>query len=161
MDVAARLEYIMTALMRRLLPPLLGLLAACQQTGGSERGADTSIAHAAGPTSTEMAAALKGKTPGVSSSTGSDPASSGGPSDITLTPVAIDANRKRETADVYVDMNDPSGMKGLTYYLMKSDEWFIEKVVQLTPTRKHWRFWRFVRTDGKALPEVDPLRPKR
>lgn len=144
----------MAALMRRFAPLLLGLLAACRQT--SSGGGDPTIAHAAGPKSTEMAASLQQKNVGASPTTpGAAPATPG-----VVSPVAVDANQRREYADVYVDQKDPNGQKGLVSYLMKPEEWHIEKVVQINPTLKHWRFWRVARTDGKSMPEVDPLRPK-
>jgi hypothetical protein len=156
----------MSAIMRRTVPLALVLLAACR-TAPSD-GDDTSVAHAAGPKSSQMATMLQDKnyTPNVS-----NPADNQAPRTQATTsadavpgvaaPVAVDANQRREYEDVYVDMKDPNGQKGLVYYLMKPDVWHIDKVVQMTPTTKHWRFWRVARTDGKAMPEVDPLRPRR
>ncbi|HEX7896668.1 MAG TPA: hypothetical protein VF950_02840 [Planctomycetota bacterium] len=144
--------------MRRASPLLLALLAACSTTPTD--GADSSIAHAAGPRSSEMAARLQNQNPNLTT-TPEAAAASTNTSPGSLTAPAIDANQRREYADVYVDLKDPSGQKPLVYYLMKPEEWHIEKVSQLTPTTKHWRFWRVARTDGKAMPEVDPLRPRR
>jgi hypothetical protein len=148
----------MAALMRRASPLILALLAACSGTPSS--GGDSSIAHAAGPSSTEMAARLQNQNPNLTTTPGAAGASAA-PTAGVAAPVAIDTNRQREYADVYVDLKDPNGQKSLVYYLLKPEEWHIEKVTQLTPTTKHWRFWRLTRTDGKSMPEVDPLRPRR
>ncbi len=149
----------MSALMRRFAPVVMALLAACRQTSSGD-GGDPTIAHAAGPRSSEMAASLQSK--GVASPSPSTTGNNSAPSTAGVTaPLAVDTNRQREYADVYVDMKDPGGQKGLVSYLMKPDEWHIEKVVQINPTLKHWRFWRVARTDGKSMPEIDPLRPRR
>ena len=153
----------MAALMSRFAPVLLALLAACRQTSPSGAG-DPTIANAAGPRSSEMAASLQNKGVGNPTSTAAGGSSPSSPEPSTAgvnAPLSIDTNRQREYADVYVDMKDPGGQKGLVSYLMKPDEWHIEKVVQINPTLKHWRFWRVSRTDGKSMPEVDPLRPRR
>jgi hypothetical protein len=158
----------MAACMRRLLAPgLLALLVACRQTAPADPDG-AAIAHA-GAKSTETARLVQEKNSAAKLSGTSDnpaPGTQATPGASTAAvgaagPVAVDANQKREYADVYVDMTDPSGQKGLVSYLLKPEEWYVEKVVQLTPTTKHWRFWRILRTDGKALPEVDPLRPRR
>lgn len=155
----------MAASMRRFAPLLLALPAACGQVRPVDP-ADTAVAHAAGPKSTEMAKMVQDKNLGAKQTNNpvtqgqvEEAASSAAPAGGAAS-VAVDANRKREYADVYVNLKDPSGQKGLAYYLMKPEEWTIEKVTQVSPTVKHWRFWRIVRTDGKALPEVDPLKPK-
>ena len=152
--------------MRRTVPLLLALLAACRTTP-SDPG-DTAVAHAAGPRSSAMASMLRDQnhTPSTSNpadnqAPGTQPSTSATAVPGVAAPVALDVNQRREYADVYVDLKDPNGQKGLVSYLMKPDEWFIDKVVQLTPTTKHWRFWRVARTDGKAMPDIDPLRPRR
>ena len=155
----------MAAIMRRTAPLALALLAACQTSPSNE---DSTLAHAAGPKSSQMATMLQDKnyTPNVS-----NPADNQAPRTQATTsadavpgvaaPIAVDVNQRREYEDVYVDLKDPNGQKGLVYYLMKPEEWHIDKVVQMTPTTKHWRFWRIARTDGKKMPEIDPLRPRR
>lgn len=156
----------MAAAMRRSTSLLLALLAACR-TAPSDPG-DTSIAHAGGASSTEMAKMLQDKnhTPKTSSPSeqqapGTQATTSAAPVPGIAAPLALDTNQKREYADVYVDLKNPTGQKELVSYLLKPDEWHIHKVVQTSPTTKHWRFWRVARTDGKAIPEIDPLRPRK
>ena len=162
----------MAASMRRFAPLLLILPAACGQVRPVDP-TDTTIAHATGPKTTDMSKMVQDtnaggqpttaptgapKTPAPGTSAGAATAASAEAAPGALAPAAVDTRQKREYADVYVDMTDPSGQKVLASYLLKPEEWNIEKVVQLTPSKKHWRFWRVVRTDGKSMPEVDPLR---
>jgi len=156
----------MAAVMRRTALLALALLAACRTTPSD--GGDTAVAHAAGPKSSQMATMLQDKnyTPNVSNPADNQEPRTQATTSATAVPgvaapVAVDVNQRREYEDVYVDLKDPNGQKGLVYYLMKPDEWHIDKVVQMTPTTKHWRFWRVARTDGKKMPEIDPLRPRR
>jgi ABC-type Fe3+-hydroxamate transport system substrate-binding protein len=169
MDASARPGYIMAPSMRRFAPLLLGLLAACGQVRPVDP-TDTTIANATGQKATDTAkmvqnanAAGQPTTAPAAAPTTPAPGSSAAAAASTpgaVAPVAVDTRQKREYADVYVDLKDPTGQKSLASYLLKPEEWNIEKVTQVSPTVKHWRFWRVVRTDGKALPEVDPLRPK-
>ena len=159
MDLAVRLDYIMALLMRRLAPLLLALLAACQ-TGAPAGSGDRTIAHATGSQPTDLARSVQGKSLAPQTTGAGETQAPQGPSASSIVAPAIDTNQRREYAEVYVDLKDPSGQKGLVSYLMKPDEWHIEKVSQLTDTVKLWRFWRVARTDGKSMPEIDPLRPK-
>lgn len=156
----------MAADMRRLALLLPLALAACQGRPSVVDPDDTTMAHAAGPTSSQMAETLRNQnhpqrtSPAQPQAPGTQAPPSSAPSPGISAPVAVDSNQKREYADVYVDLTKPDGQKELVSYLMKPDEWHIQKVVQLSPTQKHWRFWRVARTDGKAMPDVDPLRPR-
>lgn len=155
-----RLKYIMAAAMRPATLLILALAAGCRTTPADT--GDSAIAHAAGPKSTEMARMveekkLAAKTTGPADNVSTD---SVDPVGNLVAPVAVDANQRREFAEIVVNLKDPNGQKPLVYYLMKPDEWHIDKVVQLDATTKRWRFWRVARTDGKSMPEVDPLRPR-
>lgn len=156
----------MAADMRRLALLLPLALAACQGRPSPEDPGDTAVAHAVGPTSTQMAQNLQNQnhpqqlSPAQPQAPGTQAPPSSPPSPGVAAPLAVDSNQKREYADVYVDLKQPDGQKALVSYLLKPEEWHIEKVVHLSPTQKHWRFWRVARTDGKAMPEIDPLRKR-
>lgn len=156
----ARLKYIMAAAMRRSTLLLLALAAGCRTTP-AESG-DTSIAHAAGPKSTEMVKMLEEKKLAAKTSGPADNVAPGSVDNVggVIAPVAVDVNQRREFAEVVVNLKDPNGQKPLVYYLMKPEEWHIDKVVQMDAYTKRWRFWRVARTDGKSMPEIDPLRPR-
>lgn len=154
----------MAADMRRSTPLLLALLAACQTSPADPD--DTAVAHAT--SSSEMAKMLQDKNHTPKTSDASDqqaPATQANKSADSVgtalaTPVAIDSAQRREYAEVTVNLQDPNGQKVLVSYLMKPEEWHIEKVTQTTPTTKRWRFWRVARSDGKSMPEIDPLKPR-
>ena len=75
----------------------------------------------------------------------------------------IDSSKRFEYADLYVSLGDPAGMRQLAPYLtnvMKTNPWSLDKCENLTDTLRHYRFRRIAGTDGKSLPDVDPLAPK-
>ncbi len=77
----------------------------------------------------------------------------------TTKPINIDAGKKLQVVDVYVDMRDPQGMRKLAPYLLRSEEWMILKVEYTTATTRHYRFQR-VTSAGESIPMPDPLAPR-
>jgi len=136
--------------MTRTTAPLLAfLLGSCVATPEE---APPPLASASAPRSTERAAvAAELKEKGISEKTG-DPA---------LKPAPVQTDKRFEFADVYVDQTDPTGQRKLVPYLLKTEEWQIDKVEYLSTTLRHYRFRRLVSNSGKSFPDVDPLRPRR
>jgi len=77
-----------------------------------------------------------------------------------LRSAAVDNTKRFEYVDLYVSLGDPTGQRQLAPYFLKSDVWTIDKFENLSDTLRHYRFRRLVGTDGKSLPEIDPLAPK-
>jgi len=80
--------------------------------------------------------------------------------DTGLRPAAVNSTQRFEYVDLYVSLGDPVGQRQLAPYLLKSEVWTIDKFENLSDTLRHYRFRRLVGTDGKSLPEVDPLAPR-
>ena len=157
----------------------LALLAGCQNLGGLVPGApsgnntnNTVTTPAAGAAQSQAAqqapktASAGQATPdgaklgGTGVKTSADGEAPGSTSAPVQNPV-VDRTKKLEYADIYVDLKDPQGQKALVPYLLKPEDWTIVKVEHLSPTYKHYRFQRVASNDGTALPEVDPLKPKK
>ena len=73
----------------------------------------------------------------------------------------IDTTKKLEFADVYVSLEDPTGMRALVPYLMKPESWTLIKCDMTSPTARHYRFQKVASNDGKSLPDVDIFRVRR
>jgi hypothetical protein len=73
----------------------------------------------------------------------------------------IDTTKKLEFADVYVSLEDPTGMRALVPYLMKPESWTLIKCEMTSSTSRHYRFQKVASNDGKALPDVDIFRIRR
>ena len=65
------------------------------------------------------------------------------------------------TRDVYVSLEDPTGMRALVPYLMKPESWTLIKCEMTSSTSRHYRFQKVASNDGKALPDVDIFRIRR
>jgi hypothetical protein len=144
----------------RILPAALPLLlASCMMP--TSPGAGTTSPSAA-PNVSEQAAQLKADAQRqVNTATGSGgPTAPGAAAEATgIAPnVSIDRNRRLETVDVFTDLMDPGTSKNLVSFLMRPDEWLVVRVDMPSPTTRWWRFQRVARTDGKSMPDVDPLR---
>jgi hypothetical protein len=148
--------------MRPFLALPLLLLASCMTAPADSGGAGGSVLSPAGNQSaTEQAAALRAQAQRqVQAATGpsSDSANAPSGSSASSPDIPIDRNRKLETVDVFTDLMDPSSSKKLVSYLMKPEEWMVVRVDMPSTTTRWWRFQRVARTDGKSLPDVDPLR---
>jgi hypothetical protein len=145
----------MNALMRTLPALLLpALLASCVAAPESGPPGGSTIGSASAPSVTEQAALLReqARQQSNASSGTSAPAPSASPD------VPVDRNRKLETVDVFTDLKDPSTQKQLVSFLMKPDEWMVVRVDMPSATTRWWRFQRVARTDGRSMPDVDPLR---
>lgn len=152
----------------------LGLLAGCQNLGGpspAPSGNNTVTTPAAGAAQAKSAqpapktasagqATPDGAKVGGQGVTTSAAGEAPGSTSADVQNPSVDRTKKLEYADVYVDLKNPQGQKALVPYLLKPEEWTIVKVEHLSPTYKHYRFQRVASSDGKALPEVDPLKPK-
>jgi hypothetical protein len=136
--------------MTRLSAPLAAiLLASCAAAPEEEK---PPLASATAPKPSERAALVSElKDKGIPENAG-DPKAKAAP---------VEADKRFDYADVYVDQTDPTGQRKLVPYLLKTEEWQIDKVEYLTPTLRHYRFRRLLSTSGKPLPDVDPLQPKR
>jgi len=73
----------------------------------------------------------------------------------------IDISKKLEFADVYVSLEDPTGMRALVPYLMKPESWTLIKCDMTSSTSRHYRFQKVASNDGKALPDVDIFKTRR
>lgn len=73
----------------------------------------------------------------------------------------IDTSKKLEFADVYVSLEDPTGMRALVPYLLKPETWTLIKCDMTSTTSRHYRFQKVASNDGKALPDVDVFRIRR
>jgi hypothetical protein len=73
----------------------------------------------------------------------------------------IDTTKKLEFADVYVSLEDPTGMRALVPYLMKPESWTLIKCEMTSTTARHYRFQKVASNDGKSLPDVDIFRIRR
>jgi hypothetical protein len=125
---------------------LLGLvLASCVPTQPERR----PIAGSAGPAPTEQKELLSEKN--------LEPKP---PTDPGLRAAVLDTSQRLETVDLYVDQSSQESNRKLVPYLMRTDEWMLVKCELLSATLKHYRFQRVARTDGRSLPDVDPLKFK-
>lgn len=80
-----------------------------------------------------------------------------------LRPAPVDTTKRFEYVDLYVSMGDPAGQRQLMPYLIPQEgptPWTIDKLEYVSDTLRHFRFRRLVSTEGKALPEVNPLAPR-
>jgi len=77
-----------------------------------------------------------------------------------LRPLSVEATRRFEYVDLYVSMGDPVGQRKLAPYILKGEIWTLDKFENVTDTLRHYRFRRMVGTDGKAMPDLDPLSPR-
>ena len=153
----------------------LALLSACQGLGGPGSQApagsnNTVTTPAAGAAQTKSAQQPSTNSAGQASPDGAKVGGSGtrstsaegeapGTAQADVQNPSVDRTKKLEYADVYVDLKNPQGQKALVPYLLKPEDWTIVKVEHISPTYKHYRFQRVASNDGKALPDIDPLRP--
>ena len=142
---------IMRGVMKRLVPVLLLALGACAPVPSS--GENRPIARSAEPVSS----------PGFSrvneNSTG--PANTDSPTNTSPKPLNVDATKKFEFADIYVDLGDPNAMRALVPYLIKPESWMLVQCEMTSPTSKHYKFQRLTATDGRAMPDVDVFKIRR
>lgn len=134
--------------MKRLTAPVvLALLASCAT---SEPGPPLPNSTGAPPSAAEVkGAAEKGLTAKV------------GEEEASIRPAAVDRSQKLETVDLSIDPSDPEDQRRLAPYLLRAveGEWMLVKFEYRSPTQRYYRFQRVARTDGRSLPEVDPLIP--
>ena len=133
--------------------PLLGalLLAACRMSPVDPD--DTAIAHGgAAPSKAEQERMLSEKN--VPQNTGD--AKHVKPEEERPGPDDAPPPAVVEFAQVRLDLKNPQGNRAAAYYLLKPDEWMIDRVVMLSPTVKEIRFRRV--TSGNRTPDMDPLR---
>jgi len=134
--------------------PILGalLLAACRTRPVDPD--DTAIAHGgAAPSQSEQAKLLAEQN--VPQNTGDakqvkPDEERPGPDQGAPNPAVV------EYAQVRLDLKNPQGNRAAAYYLLKPDEWMIDRVVMISPTVKELRFRRV--TAGNRTPDIDPLR---
>ncbi len=79
----------------------------------------------------------------------------------SVKPATVDRSQKFEIVDLYVDPASPDDQRQLAPYLLKAveGEWMLVKFEYRSPTQRYYRFQRIARSDGTALPQVDPLLP--
>lgn len=133
--------------------PVLGalLLAACRTSPVDPD--DTAIAHGgAAPSQSAQAKLLTEQN--VPQDTGN--ARQVKPDEERPGPESTPPPAVVEFAQVRLDLKNPQGNKAAAYYLLKPDEWMIDKVVMISPTVKEVRFRRV--TSGNRTPDLDPLR---
>ena len=137
--------------MKGLALPGLLLLAACRTTPADPD--DTAIAHGgAMPTQAQTKEMLADKNVPqntVNAKHVKPDEERPGPEDAPPPAVV-------EFAQVRLDLKNPQGNRAAAYYLLKPDEWMIDKVVMVSPTVKEIRFRRV--TSGNRTPDLDPLR---
>jgi hypothetical protein len=78
------------------------------------------------------------------------------PADPGLKAANVTAGQQMEFVDLYIDQTDPTSGRTLVPYI-QSKEWTLILCEMLTPTSRHWRFQRITTTDGRSLPQLDPL----
>ena len=59
--------------------------------------------------------------------------------------------------EVLTDLLKPGGQRKLAAYLLDPARWRLIKMIQLTPTKKKFRFMRIMMDADAKLPELDPL----
>jgi hypothetical protein len=158
--------------MKRFLPVLVLALGACQALNPGSDSAGTpagtvsnsdqvqalnQVSSAA--TTTSQVGAAAGKTGLAKNAAAVAQVADGLSSDLSgksaAQPVAVDASKRFEYADVYTSLGDPEGMRALVPYLLHPETWMLIKCEMLSATDKHYRFQKLVAGDGRALPEVD------
>ena len=72
----------------------------------------------------------------------------------------VDTSKKLEFVDLEVDLAVPSSSRPLALYILKPEEWTLVKMDLVSATQRRYRFQRVAGTNGRALPDVDPLRPR-
>ncbi len=72
----------------------------------------------------------------------------------------VDTTKKLEYVDLEVDLAVPSSSRPLALYILKPEEWTLVKMDLVSATQRRYRFQRVAGTNGRALPDVDPLRPR-
>ena len=139
------------------------LLASCMTAPMDTGSRSPTLSRSSAPSVSEQAALLRTQTQRQANPAGgateTAPAPGARPESTGTAPIVpIDRNRKLETVDVFTDLMDPSSSKQLVSYLMRPEEWMVLRVDMPSPTTRWWRFQRVARTDGTAMPDVDPLR---
>lgn len=72
----------------------------------------------------------------------------------------VNSSLKLEFVDLDVDLAVPSSSRPLALYILKPEEWTLVKMDLVSATQRRFRFQRIAGTNGRALPDVDPLRPR-
>lgn len=72
----------------------------------------------------------------------------------------VDHTKKLEYVDLEVDLAVPASSRPLALYILKPEEWTLVKMDLVSATQRRYRFQRVAGTNGRALPDVDPLRPR-
>jgi hypothetical protein len=98
------------------------------------------------PSAAQASAVQPAPTPAQQPSTG----------DPTLKAANVTPGQQMEFVDLNIDQTDPTSGRVLVPYI-QSKEWTLILCEMLTPTSRHWRFQRITTTDGRSLPQLDPL----
>lgn len=141
---------IMRGDMRKLVPALLLALGACAPVPSS--GENRPIAGTAQPL--PSAGLTKVNENAVSPANNDSPTNTG-------KPLNVDATKKFEFADIYVDLTDPNGMRPLVPYLIKPESWMLVQCEMTSSTTKHYKFQRLTTSDGRQIPDVDIFKTRR
>jgi len=146
----------MRAVMKRLLPALLLALGACGSlTTGTDTAGGNSIAKSPSGQMTSSQQAQQLQNQGVSNTDRPNTPSEPLNTSASEKPLVIDSTKRFEYADVYTDLEDPTGQRELVRYLLKPEVWMLIKCEMLTATSKHYRFQKLTSSDGRVMPEVD------
>jgi hypothetical protein len=140
----------MPFLMRILTAATLLALAACASQGPAPR--PISSASNPGAVSTTSTATEAAKTVQASRESGPPPAAS-----PAVKTIQMDATRRLEAVDVFVDMRDQNSMRQLVPYILQNEEWMLVKSEYITPTTRHYRFQR-IASASETIPLTDPRR---